>query len=1076
MSEVMKDEQDPGFALTPEQQALLERLSNTATCGEALRWLSVVIDGDLDPQRLQAAFDTVLTQQPMLLARLDKVSGFHGLRQAAADAGRFPLMIHAGEQCAEDVQAQISESRERAFVVGESASVEAVLYRLAPQQWQLLLGIARYSADTPSLNLVLEQVQQAYAGVQPAEDEESGEFAQYLEWRSEVVLDEDAVTARSYWQQHLQGVQADIATPWLAARSASLEASAADSRVSLNLQSAQRDALQALAEQLGQPVATLLQGAWWVLLGRLSGLDQALVGLRHDSRADYEYFANAVGVFEKTLPLSLELPGSARFSDWLGQLAARLEEHRTWQEYWTPELAPDAARSAYGFSLGQIGVAASSGGLRWNAADAVQVQPDAFELLLQVQLDDNQRLAGVGLQYAASRYSPAAANAVLEQFGVLLSAIVDAPHTVLAQLNLLSRAAEQRLLAINPAIQMLADQRYLPQRIADLALRTPDAIALTDAGQPLSYSQLQARVESAAQGLNNQGVSAGSIIALALPRSADLVIAMLASWRLGCAYLPLDVQWPQARQALMLEQAGAALLLTDAAHVTAWQDQPYKARTLAELGASGAPLPALATQGTDIAYVLFTSGSTGMPKGVVIEHRQLLNYVAQASQALGLEQCKNIGFSSTVAADLGNTALFGALFNGATLHVASDAQMQDGALFAEYLQQHQIDCLKIVPSHLAALLDHQQATLPHTLVLGGEPVAPTLIERIARLRSDCQVFNHYGPTEATVGVMIHPLTLDGTASECSALSHVLGNNQVYVLDADLRLAPVGVLGELYLGGAQLCRGYLNAEADAQTFVQSPFDPAQRLYRSGDLARYRADGAIQLHGRRDQQVKVRGFRIELAEIEAELLRLPAVAEALVLPAASAEQGLLAFIVAQPGATAGQLDTARAELSARLPAVMVPQHLQLIERFPRLANGKIDRKALQQLAATAADDEGVAPRDALEQLLAVRMAQLLGLERLSIERDFFAAGGHSLLVIKLVAGIRKLLQCEIHPGLVFDHPTVASLALALRAVESSPGQLEKMAQVRLRMEAMSPEEKARLTEQARQLQAAKAAQTS
>jgi len=1076
MSEVMKDEQDPGFALTPEQQALLERLSNTATCGEALRWLSVVIDGDLDPQRLQTAFDTVLTQQPMLLARLDKVSGFHGLRQAAADVGRFPLTIHAGEQCAEDVQAQISESRERAFVVGESASVQAVLYRLASQQWQLLLGIARYSADAPSLNLVLEQVQQAYAGVLPAEDEESGEFAQYLEWRSEVVLDEDAVTARSYWQQHLQGVQADIATPWLAARSVSLEASVADSRVSLNLQSAQRDALHALAEQLGQPVATLLQGAWWVLLGRLSGLDQVLVGLRHDSRADYEYFANAVGVFEKTLPLSLELPGSARFSDWLGQLAARLEEHRTWQEYWTPELAPDAARPAYGFSLGQIGVAASSGSLRWSVADAVQVQADAFELLLQVQLDENQRLAGVGLQYAASRYSPAAANAVLEQFGVLLSAIVDAPHTALAQLNLLSRAAEQRLLAINPAIQALADQRYLPQRIADLALRTPHAIALTDAEQSLSYGQLQARVESAAQGLNHQGVSAGSIIALALPRSADLVIAMLASWRLGCAYLPLDVQWPQARQALMLEQAGAALLLTDATHLTAWQDQPHKALTLAQLDAPDAPLPVLATQGTDIAYVLFTSGSTGVPKGVVIEHRQLLNYVAQASQALGLQQCKNIGFSSTVAADLGNTALFGALFNGATLHVASDAQMQDGALFADYLQQHQVDCLKIVPSHLAALLDNEQATLPHTLVLGGEPIAPTLIERIARLRSDCRVFNHYGPTEATVGVMIHPLTLDGTASDCSALSQVLGNNQVYVLDADLRLAPVGVLGELYLGGAQLCRGYLNAEADAQTFVQSPFDPAQRLYRSGDLARYRADGAIQLYGRRDQQVKVRGFRIELAEIEAELLRLPAVAEALVLPAASAEQGLLAFIVPQQGATASLLDTARAELSARLPAVMVPQHLQLIERFPRLANGKIDRKALQQLAATAADDEGVAPRDALEQLLAVRMAQLLGLERLSIERDFFAAGGHSLLVIKLVAGIRKLLQCEIHPGLVFDHPTVASLALALRAVESSPGQLEKMAQVRLRMEAMSPEEKTRLAEQARQLQAAKAAQTS
>ncbi|WP_166219938.1 non-ribosomal peptide synthetase [Pseudomonas atagonensis] len=1076
MNEVMMDTQESGFALTPEQQALLEQLSNTATCGAALRWLSVTLEGDLDPQRLQAAFDTLLAQQPMLLAQLSKVAGFHGLRQSAIPASRFPLTIQATEQGAEEIQAQIDESMSRAFVVGESAGFQAMLYRLAPQQWQCLIGIARHSADAQSLNLLLEQVQQAFAGTESAEDEAPGEFSQYLEWRSEVVLDEDATTARTYWQQQLQGAQVDIATPWLATRSAGQATAAADKRLSLTLQPAQRAGLQALAEQLGLSVATLLQGAWWVLLGRISGLEQALVGVRHDSRSDYEYFASAVGVFEKTLPLSVSLPAGAAFSDWLLELAARLEEHRTWQEYWTPDLAPDAARPAYGFTLGQAGRSGNSGGLRWTVSDTLPVQPDAFECLLQVQLDNAQQPAAVELRYASSRYSPAAATVVLDQFSVLLDSILAAPNTPLAQLNLLGHAEKQRLLAINPSVQPLADNRYLPQRIAELMLSTPDAIALTDAGQSLSYGQLQARVDSVAQGLKAQGLGEGSIVALALPRSADLVIAMLASWRIGAAYLPLDVQWPPVRQALMLEQAGAALLLTDAAHLPAWLGQPYKALTLLDVGQSAAPLPALATQGQDIAYVLFTSGSTGVPKGVVIEHRQLLNYTAQASQALGLEQCRNVGFSSTVAADLGNTALFGALFNGATLHVASDEQMQDGALFAEYLQQQQIDCLKIVPSHLAALLDSERATLPRTLVLGGEPIAATLIERIARLRSDCRVFNHYGPTEATVGVMIHPLDLHGAAGDCSALTQVLGNNQVYVLDAQLRLAPVGVLGELYLGGAQLCRGYLNAEADEQTFIQSPFDPAQRLYRSGDLARYRVDGGIQLQGRRDQQVKVRGFRIELAEIEAELLRLPPVAEALVLPAASAEQGLLAFVVAHQGQSAGLLDAARAELSARLPGVMVPQHLQLIDRFPRLANGKIDRKALQQQAGRAADDEGVAPRDALEQLLASRMAQLLGLERLGVDRDFFAAGGHSLLVIKLVAGIRKLLQCEVHPGLVFDHPTVASLALALRGVESSPGQLEKIAQVRLRMDAMSPEEKARLAEQARQLQAAKAAQGS
>ncbi|WP_444436135.1 non-ribosomal peptide synthetase family protein [Pseudomonas sp. A6] len=1036
---------DIGLALTPEQQALAAALPEQPSWEQASLRLALEIRGTLDPQRLRGALARLAERQQALAAVLCRVPGYHGWRQ------RFPASV---APLLTEVDAAQGESARavwlaRRFSLDALPAADALLLQRGAEDWRLELGVSRLLLDAASLAALPAQLAALYAGEDAeADEEEVGPFSQYLAWRAEVVLDEDAAEARAYWTTHLQGGAEAQAGSRLPYRCGQAGAPAA-------LRKALSEALRQALGASGQEPEMLLQAVWWALLARIAGTPRLLVGVRHDARHDYDYFAGAAGVFERTLPLQLTAQPQAGAASLAAQLAEQLEAHRAWQEYW----APDAlAGPALGFASRRRAAPASGGGLDWQAHEE-DAAGDGFELLLQLQLDANGVPEVLILRSDTGHYTADALLALQEQYLVLLQGALAEPTAPLASLPLLEEAQARRLHAINPPATP-AGAELLPQRFAHWLQQTPEALAVSDASQSLSYAQLAALVEHLAAGLQRLGVAPGATLALALPRSVALLGGILAAWRLGAAYLPLDPQWPPARQLQLIRQTGASVVLgaeplvADGLHVCTVEE-------LLAAPAAAAP-PAHEVAANDVAYVLFTSGSTGTPKGVVIEHGQLLNYVAGASEVLGLERCASFALSSSVAADLGNTTLYGALYNGAALHVADEATMGDARRFAAFLAERRIDCLKIVPSHLAALLDDQPLAMPTTLVLGGEPCAPALLRRLRAEAPASRLFNHYGPSEACVGVMVHPLHGD---EEVAPLSRVLPNNRVYVLDEQLRLAPVGVLGEVYLGGAQLCRGYLGGEG-AAAFVEDPFHPGQRLYRTGDLARYRPDLAVQLQGRRDQQVKIRGFRVDLTEIESELLRLPAVAEAVVLPGADGEEGTSAFVVLRDAAD--DATVLRQQLAERLPAAMVPRQVRSLTQLPRLPNGKLDRQALQRLCASETE-EYVAPADPLEQWLAARMAALLGRERLGVQQDFFAMGGHSLLVIKLVAGIRNALKCEIQPADLFEHPSVAGLAQRLRDREATPGQLLRLARARLQLDAMSPEEKARLQERARAGQA-------
>jgi amino acid adenylation domain-containing protein len=652
--------------------------------------------------------------------------------------------------------------------------------------------------------------------------------------------------------------------------------------------------------------------------------------------------------------------------------------------------------------------------------------------------------------YDASRLERAVVERMAGWLQNLLRAALANPAEEISRLPLLSEAERRQLLvewnrteAEYPATQCL-QELFEAQ-----AERTPQRVAVRGGEQALSYAELNARANQLAHCLRRLGVGADELVGLCLERSAETMVAVLAVLKAGGAYVPLNPDNPPARLRQQMEDA--VVVITESK--LAAQVPEFPGTTLVLDGAEtpwekeANSNPACITTPENLVYVLYTSGSTGVPKGVAVRHRNLVNYADYISKRLELEKYpEGLQFAtvSTLGADLGNTCIYPSLISGGTLHVIGYETATDGVRFAEYATKHGIDVLKIVPSHMAALLqsqpDAEQAKklLPRKyLIFGGETLTPKLVEKIEALQGTCDVLNHYGPTETTVGSLTLKLKDYDWKSKPLAsipIGRPIQNTQVYVLDANLEPVPVGVTGELYIAGAGVTAGYLKqAEKTAERFIRNLFssDRTAKMYRTGDLARYLEDGAIEFLGRGDDQVKIRGFRIELGEIEAALARHAGVKQALVL-AQENEQGdkrLLGYVVAQGKELTGE--ELREYLKQEVPDYMVPQAIAVLSKFPLTANGKIDRAALPEPQTAQAQRAYIAPRNETEQKIAAIWAEVLrrGLNTISIDDNFFDLGGHSLMATQVVSRIRERFALEIPMRAMFDRPTIARLGEAV-----------------------------------------------
>ncbi|HLK61112.1 MAG TPA: amino acid adenylation domain-containing protein [Chthonomonadaceae bacterium] len=1054
-----------GFEISPQQRRtwLFHRDARVFNAR-----ISVEIEGALDLPRLKQAAEAIAAKYEILRTtfrhvpgRLFPVQVIHdrlspewqevGLEHLAPAAQQEPLRQYLEEQ----LPLAFSFERGPLFRLG--------LLRLSAQRSLLSLCLPALCADPTTLRILVRELAACYAGDAHGE-EEPLQYADIADWQNELLEDSTSGDAgHAYWRQ--QDTEAPAASfPSERALAGDVAFHIASFALELNPNTWQT--LQETAAHKEVPPAAILAGCWQTLLSRLSGTRDLLVHHILDGRPA-EDLENAVGPLAKWIPIPVGIDASIPAARLWRRTKKAMGDGTHWQLYWNGGSSAAEGREEV-TAAERIGFQFEAEPEAWTA-DGLNLTFHSQAYCLEpfkLQLSCLARPDGLTLEFAcdARRFQEQDLRQLADYFLVLLDSALGNSDAAVGSLPMLPEAERRKLL-----VEWNDTQRDYPSVAAihhlfeQAAQSHPDA-ALVYADQQLSYEALNRRANQLAHHLQALGVVPDMPVGLYLERSLDLIVGLLGILKAGGAYLPLDPALPHERLTGMLADSGARLLVSGGALPELGGVACVHLNRDAEaISQQSEANPQSAVEPHHLAYVIYTSGSTGRPKGVGIEHHQLLNYVQGVSERLELPAGASYATVSTIAADLGNTMVFPALCLGGCLHVIPSDTAMDAGAWREYLKQHRIDCLKIVPSHLSALLGSGAGAaeaLPRAiLVLGGEASSWDLVGRIRAASPALRVYNHYGPTETTVGVLTYAVGEARPDSLTVPLGRPLPNSRMYVLNEVGEPVPVGVLGELYIGGAGVGRGYLGREElTAEKFVEDRFaaEAGARMYRTGDVVRYLADGNLEFLGRVDHQVKIRGYRIELGEIESVLLEHPRVREAVVLARedGTGEKRLVGYVVGTDGTiAAGEL---REYLGGKLPGYMTPSALVCLARLPLTANGKVDRNALPAPEALEEQLEYVGPANALEEVLASIWEELLRRERISMNQNFFDLGGHSLLATQVISRVRETFEVDPPLRALFDAPTIASFAALMVLDPETRPDIEQMAEMLVSLSGLSEAE--------------------
>ncbi|HEU4326187.1 MAG TPA: amino acid adenylation domain-containing protein [Roseiflexaceae bacterium] len=1085
----MHDTTIQGFQLSPQQQQLWglahqhRRFAYAAQC-------AVLLEGPLDEARLRGALLRLVEQHEILRTTFRLLPGMPAPLQVLGDAAvgwedaRDLSELDPPAQAAE-LDRLFAQSYGRPAGDERAPVLHASLIFCAPGRHVLLLRLPALCADRRTLSLLPARLAAAYAALAGAGDEaeEPIQYVMVSDWLNELLESPDAEPGRRYWRQ-----KAPAPAPRLLGQ---LGGAAAElpgpASVRLELPAAVAEALEALAAAHAADLGTVLLACWQALLWRLSGSAELTVGAAFDGRSD-EDLAGTLGLFTKYLPVGVRLEAGLPFADLLRQTVQEVENAAAWQECFVWTDMPGEGAPAFCFDYERLDERHSAGEL---LVSSLRQQVTAEPFLLKLGCARTPDGLEVQLDYDPQQFAPDTAERLARLFATLVDAAARNPERRISALNMLD-GAERRLLAgFNQTATPPLDDRCLPALFAEQAARTPDRVALALGDQKLTYAELDARADALARRLRALGVRPETFVALYLGRSVDMIVGLLGILKAGGVYAPLDPDSPPERLQGILEQLGAPLVLTRQGlleRLPAGAARPVCLDRDIDWTATG-DTPAAPVAPEQLAYVIFTSGSTGQPKGVLVSHGAFARHCLAAREHYAYTPDDRMLLFAVFHFDASLEQILPPLLSGATLVLRGD-EVWDAATCARTIVEQRLSVINLptaywhqVTREWAAAGRGPEGHRLRLVIVGGEAMLPEYVAAWAELfGEEVRLLNAYGPTEATITATtcsVFETAEPAAPGQALAIGRPLGERSAYILDRDGNPVPAGAVGELCLGGPLLARGYLHQPAlTAERFVPNPFGVGgagvwglgsgeehqerraenqelgaedaelktqnskrktqhSRLYRTGDLAYHRPDGQIVFVGRADHQLKLRGFRIELAEIEAALVQHPAVREALVLVREGGEtpgeKRLAAYLVLTDGlgaspagrALAGEL---RDFLRQKLPDYMVPSDIVVLEAFPLTGSGKVDRRALPDPASvqTAAQRVFVAPRTPVEESLAGIWAELFRLPQVGVYDNFFELGGHSLLATQLAVRLRALFQIDISLRALLGAPTVAELA--------------------------------------------------